>query len=55
MMVDMHGAMAEIVGYVDATRGLGPDTTVIEGEYWRDYMRGFLRGRTHGGRERVLS
>jgi hypothetical protein len=47
--LDLHAGMDEVVGYTDGVRGLRPDTTAIEGEYRRDYMRGFIRGRSTSG------
>jgi hypothetical protein len=49
-MMDPYAAMSEVVGYTDGIRGIKADTTVIEGEYRRSYMRGFLKGRSVAAR-----
>jgi hypothetical protein len=42
--LDMHAHMAEFVGYVDGQRGFRPDTRILDSEYRRDYLTGFLLG-----------
>jgi hypothetical protein len=44
--MEVHEAMAEVIGYVDGAAGASADTTLMKSEYRPHYLRGFLQGRT---------
>jgi len=47
--VDVRAVVAEATGFTHGIRGLRPGAAAIEGEYRRDYMRGFMKGRVESG------
>jgi hypothetical protein len=52
--MDLRGAMAEAIGYLDGRAGEKADTILIRSEYRKNYMRGFVRGRSLLTREEGL-
>jgi hypothetical protein len=43
---DPRAVMAGLAGYVDAVQDLRANASVVDSEYRRYYMRGYIRGRT---------